>query len=172
MDLQDAITRPVIVHVVDASSNRHGFEHDCTQAMSVVFRRAGVQVTRSSPHLTMNVADLKRAFAVEDAWNVLLYVERDARWPLATHVGLNVARKLVFLCMYEGDPTGSASSIFRQQGAACVVAPTAAIHTAQALTFFPRVIQDLHETGLDADHVALAVHQRNPRTGGVMALRK
>lgn len=189
MNVEVALTSPIVVHVVDATSNVEGFEHACTRAMTKELRASKLNVTSSSPHLANEMGDLVDAFAVEEEWNVLLFVshgerekekadylrlgDHDAHWFLANGIKMNLRDKGVFLCVCEGYSDDACSVLINEQLALWLVAPMAKITDSQARAFFPAVIHELHEKGvrITPECASQAVDNHNVDAGGTMAVR-
>jgi hypothetical protein len=189
MNVEFSITRPIVVHVVDASSNRDRFEHACTSAMTEALRAAGIAVTASSPHLAMTVAELNDAFAVEDEWNLLLFVshgerdpgnanylrvaDHDGHWYLLHGIDLHLENKAACLCVCEGDNVDAWWTLIKEQLAIWCIAPTGGTTDAQARAFFPAVIEEMHHMGvrIERDHAQEAVGNHNAKAGGMMVVR-
>jgi hypothetical protein len=190
MNLAVAIQRPILVHVVDASSNLDGFEHACTHAMTDTLRAAGVRVTASSPQLAMSLPELNHSFAVEDEWNLLLFVshgerepdgkadylrvaDQEGHWYLLHGLELHVQDKAICLCVCEGDTEDAWWTVIREQLAIWCIAPTGKITDTQAGAFFPAVIEEMHHMGvaITPGYAKRAVDEHNAKAGGMMVVR-
>jgi hypothetical protein len=153
--VRTSVALPFVVHVVDATSNRDGFEHDCTRAMCTALRAANVPLTPSSPHLAMDMQALGEAFAIEETWSVLLFVshgerepdgtadyvrlgDHDATWFMLHGIDLRLTDKAAFLCVCDGDCDDARWTLVREQLGLFMVAPREKITDGEARAFFPR----------------------------------
>jgi hypothetical protein len=161
-DISGATPGPLKLLIVDTTGNKGGFEHATTLKIHQALRDAGVDVL--APVFASSMADFLKATNQE--FSALLWVAHGAAskgetvssvsigatpyaWQLIANSGLNLAEKLVALCVCSaGNDDMTVSMQKSDVFALMTVASSVTLGADEALRFFPALFQKLNPTSI------------------------